>query len=51
MVMGDIHALVSSNAVAGRRIVAFMTEYGLTDLTALADASKIIRASDAQRHQ
>ncbi len=37
MVMGDIHALVSSNAVAGRRIVAFMTEYGLTDLTALAD--------------
>lgn len=36
MVMGDIHALVSSNAVAARRIVAFMDEYGLSDLTELA---------------
>ena len=36
MVMGDIHALVSSNAVAARRIVAFMSEYALSDLTELA---------------
>lgn len=37
MVMGDIHALVSSNAVAARRINAFLDEYALENLTELAD--------------
>ena len=38
MVLGDLHALVSSNAVAARRIRAFVDEYRLDSLTALADA-------------
>lgn len=35
MVLGDIHALVSSNAVGARRLGEFLTEYGLDDLTEL----------------
>lgn len=38
MVLGDLHALVSSNAVAARRIRAFVNEYELDSLTSLADA-------------
>ena len=38
MVLGDLHALVSSNAVAARRIRGFADEYALDSLTALADA-------------
>lgn len=38
MVMGDIHALVSSNAVAAQRICSFLDEYGLEDLGGLANA-------------
>ena len=36
MVLGDIHAQVSANAVGAERLLAFMDEYGLDDLTALA---------------
>jgi 5-oxoprolinase (ATP-hydrolysing) len=38
MVMGDLHALVSSNAVAARRIEAFLEEYEMASLTPLAAA-------------
>jgi 5-oxoprolinase (ATP-hydrolysing)/N-methylhydantoinase A len=35
-VVGDIHALVSANAAGAARLLAFMDEYGLEDLEALA---------------
>jgi 5-oxoprolinase (ATP-hydrolysing) len=35
-VLGDIQALISANTVGVQRLVAFMDEYGLQDLTALA---------------
>src|SRR5256712_13136534 len=35
-VIGDIHAMVSANASGARRLIDFMTEYGLEDLEALA---------------
>src|SRR2546427_302630 len=35
-VIGDIHAMVSANASGARRLLDFMTEYGLEDLEALA---------------
>jgi 5-oxoprolinase (ATP-hydrolysing) len=38
MVLGDVHALVSSNAVAARRLRTFVAEYALESLTDLADA-------------
>jgi len=37
MVLGDIHALVSSNAVAARRILSFLDEYELESLQELAE--------------
>ena len=36
MVMGDLQAQYSANEVGSRRLLAFMEEYGLDDLTALA---------------
>ena len=36
MVLGDIHAQVGANGVAAERLVAFMYEYGLEDLSELA---------------
>jgi 5-oxoprolinase (ATP-hydrolysing)/N-methylhydantoinase A len=36
MVLGDIHAQVGANGVAAERLVAFMHEYGLDDLSELA---------------
>jgi 5-oxoprolinase (ATP-hydrolysing) len=36
MVLGDIHAQVGANGVAAERLVAFMDEYGLDDLSGLA---------------
>jgi 5-oxoprolinase (ATP-hydrolysing) len=36
MVLGDVHAQVGANEVAARRLVAFMEEYGLEDLSELA---------------
>jgi 5-oxoprolinase (ATP-hydrolysing) len=35
-VMGDIHAFMSANAVGAERLAAFMEEYGIHDLVALA---------------
>jgi 5-oxoprolinase (ATP-hydrolysing) len=35
-VLGDLHALISANASGAQRLVAFMDEYGLEDLAALA---------------
>jgi 5-oxoprolinase (ATP-hydrolysing) len=35
-VLGDLHALVSANAVGAQRLLAFMDEYGIHDLRALA---------------
>src|SRR5262249_18735914 len=47
-VLGDIHSLVSANAVGAQRLVAFMDEYGIEDLAPLA---KIVqdRAERAMR--
>ncbi len=47
-VLGDLHALVSANAVGAQRLLAFMDEYGIHDLRALA---KIVqdRAEAAMR--
>lgn len=36
MVMGDLQAQISANEVGARRLLAFMDEYGLDDLTELA---------------
>ncbi len=36
-VLGDIHALVGANQLGADRLVAFMAEYGLQDLRALAN--------------
>ncbi|MBM3525888.1 MAG: hydantoinase B/oxoprolinase family protein, partial [Alphaproteobacteria bacterium] len=48
-VLGDLHALVSANAVGAQRLTAFMEEYGIHDLRALA---KIVqdRAEQAMRN-
>jgi N-methylhydantoinase B/oxoprolinase/acetone carboxylase alpha subunit len=35
-VLGDIHVLITANALGAERLVAFMDEYGMHDLTALA---------------
>ncbi len=35
-VLGDIHSLVSANAVGAQRLLAFMDEYGIEDLAPLA---------------
>src|SRR5262245_11583029 len=35
-VLGDLHALISANATGAQRLLAFMDEYGLEDLEALA---------------
>ena len=35
-VLGDIHSFVAANAVGAERLVAFMREYGIHDLEALA---------------
>ena len=35
-VLGDLHALVSANAVGAQRLLAFMAEYGIEDLRPLA---------------
>src|SRR5262249_34457682 len=35
-VLGDIHAFVAANAVGAERLLAFMREYGVHDLAALA---------------
>jgi 5-oxoprolinase (ATP-hydrolysing) len=48
MVLGDIHAQVSSNQVGADRLVAFMDEYGLDSLTPLAHVVQA-RAEQAMR--
>jgi 5-oxoprolinase (ATP-hydrolysing)/N-methylhydantoinase A len=35
-VLGDVHSFVAANAVGAERLTAFMTEYGIHDLEALA---------------
>ncbi len=36
-VLGDIHSFVTANAMGGERLVAFMRDYGMQDLAALAE--------------
>lgn len=48
MVMGDLQAQYSANAVGAQRILSFMDEYGLEDLTALATTIQN-RAESAMR--
>ncbi|MBI4551382.1 MAG: hydantoinase B/oxoprolinase family protein [Candidatus Latescibacteria bacterium] len=38
MVIGDLHAQVAGNDVGGRRLLAFMDEFGLASIQPLADA-------------
>ncbi|EHM02258.1 hydantoinase/oxoprolinase [Acetobacteraceae bacterium AT-5844] len=35
-VLGDIHSFVAANALGGERLLAFMSDYGMKDLRALA---------------
>src|SRR5205814_2733852 len=35
-VLGDVHSFVAANAVGAERLMAFMSEYGIHDLVALA---------------
>ncbi len=35
-VLGDLHALITANAIGAQRLLEFMSDYGLDDLTALA---------------
>ena len=35
-VLGDIESMITANALGGQRLLAFMAEYGLADLAALA---------------
>ncbi|WGF89115.1 hydantoinase B/oxoprolinase family protein [Marinivivus vitaminiproducens] len=35
-VLGDVHAFIAANAIGAERLSAFMTEYGMDDLRALA---------------
>lgn len=46
-VLGDIRALVSSNAVSGEKLAAFVEEFGVEDLSELADTifSRTARAA------
>lgn len=48
MVMGDLQAQISANEVGVRRLLAFMDEYGLDDLTELAEVVQN-RAEQAMR--
>src|SRR6185312_6591684 len=36
-VLGDVRSLIAANETGGRRLASFMEEYGLADLTALAE--------------
>jgi len=36
-VLGDIHSFVTANAMGGERLLSFMHDYGMQDLTALAE--------------
>ena len=50
-VLGDLHALISANASGAQRLLAFMAEYGLEDLEALATVDPgPLGARDARRH-
>ncbi|MBX6351678.1 MAG: hydantoinase B/oxoprolinase family protein [Clostridia bacterium] len=48
MVEGDVHALVSANAVGARRLLALMDEYGLEDLEPLGAVIQA-RSEEAMR--
>ena len=50
-VLGDIHSFVAANALGAERLLAFMDEYGMHDLRALAQvvqgrAEQAIRERD-----
>jgi 5-oxoprolinase (ATP-hydrolysing)/N-methylhydantoinase A len=47
-VLGDIHAFVAANALGAERLLAFMDEYGMHDLRALAHVVQT-RAEQAMR--
>lgn len=36
-VLGDVHSFIAANAIGAERLTAFMADYGLADLGALAD--------------
>ena len=46
-VLGDIESMVTANALGAQRLVAFMEEYGLQDLAALAAVEAAAAAVDA----
>ncbi len=48
-VLGDIHAQVAANDVGGSRLLEFMDEFGLEDITALAD--EIVERSEHAMRQ
>ena len=48
-VLGDIHAQVAANDVGGSRLLEFMSEFGLEDITALAD--EIVERSEQAMRQ
>ncbi len=48
-VLGDIHAQVAANDVGGSRLLEFMREFGLEDITALAD--EIVERSEQAMRQ
>ena len=49
-VLGDIHSFVAANALGAERLLAFMDEYGMHDLRALAACgANPRRARDARR--
>ncbi|MBN8907912.1 MAG: hydantoinase B/oxoprolinase family protein, partial [Rhodospirillales bacterium] len=47
-VLGDIHAFVAANAIGAERLAAFMADYGMHDLRALAQVVQT-RAEQAMR--
>ena len=47
-VLGDIHAFVAANAIGAERLTAFMADYGMHDLRALAQVVQT-RAEQAMR--
>ncbi len=47
-VLGDLHALIAANALGAERLLAFMDDYGMHDLSALAEVVQA-RAERAMR--
>ena len=51
-VLGDVHSFVAANAIGAERLLAFMDDYGMHDLRALAErGAGPVGARDARRHR